>query len=117
MRFSRPQEAEADSLGLRYSDQGRYNPKEMLGVMRVLEDAMQGNTTPEWLSTHPYPDTRIKAIKAELSTTYATAAADASSVVNEAEYQKRMLLPLSKLPPAPKPACAADRCKRIEARK
>jgi predicted Zn-dependent protease len=106
LQFSRPQETEADSLGLRYMTRAHYNPKEMLGVMQVLEQAMQGNTTPEFFSTHPYPDTRIKAIKEELTKTYSAQAADSSSVVNAAEYQKRMLQPLSKLPPAPKPAPA-----------
>jgi predicted Zn-dependent protease len=103
LQFSRPQETQADSLGLRYMTRAHYNPKEMLGVMQVLQDAMKGNTTPEFFSTHPYPDTRIKAIKDELTKTYAAQAADSSSIVNEAEYQKRMLQPLSKLPPAPKP--------------
>ena len=106
LQFSRPQETQADSLGLRYMTKAHYNPKEMLGVMQVLEEAMKGNTTPEFFSTHPYPDTRIKAIQGELKNTYSAAAADASSITNAAEYQKRMLQPLAKLPPAPKPAPA-----------
>jgi predicted Zn-dependent protease len=95
LRFSRGQETQADSLGMRYMTRAGYNPNGMLGVMQVLQEAMKGNTTPEFFSTHPYPETRIKAISAALQKTYADAVNNPSAVVNEAEYKQRMLRPLS----------------------
>jgi predicted Zn-dependent protease len=90
LRFSRGQENEADSLGLRYMNKAGYDPKAMLGVMQVLEQAMKGNTTPEFFSTHPYPETRIKNIQGELQKTYAKSA----GVTNDQQYRQRMLTPL-----------------------
>jgi predicted Zn-dependent protease len=94
LRFSRGQENEADALGLRYMTKAGYDPKAMLGVMQVLQEAMKGNTTPEFFSTHPYPESRIKTIEALLQKKYAAAAANPQAVTNEAQYQQRMLKPL-----------------------
>jgi predicted Zn-dependent protease len=90
LRFSRAQENEADSLGLRYMTKAGYDPKQMLGVMQVLVEAMQGNRSPEFFSTHPYPETRIKTITEQLQKNYA----NAKGVTNEQQYQQRMLRPL-----------------------
>jgi predicted Zn-dependent protease len=95
LRFSRKQETEADALGMRYMTKAGYNPKAMLGVMEVLQQAMQGNTTPEFFSTHPYPDTRIKSITAALNKQYASVVNDPKYVLNEAQYQQRFLKPMS----------------------
>jgi predicted Zn-dependent protease len=95
LTYSRDQELEADSLGMRYMTKVKYNPVAMQGVMEVLQQAMQGNTTPEFFSTHPYPDTRIKAIQKALSTTYANVKNDPSFVLGEAEYQQKLLRPLN----------------------
>lgn len=92
LQFSRPQELEADSLGMRYMNKVGYDPAQMGGVMQVLLEAMKGNTTPELLSTHPYPDTRIKAINEALKTTYASGK---GATTNAAAYQQRMLAKLN----------------------
>jgi predicted Zn-dependent protease len=95
LRFSRSQETEADALGMRYMTRAGYNPKAMLGVMEVLQQAMQGNRTPEFFSTHPYPETRIKAIQAALSKDYAAVANDPKYLLNEQQYQQRFLRPMT----------------------
>jgi predicted Zn-dependent protease len=43
--------------------QAGYHPEGMLGVMEVLAEAARGSKQPEFLSSHPHPDTRIETIK------------------------------------------------------
>ncbi len=76
LKFSRDQESEADHLGMRYMTRAGYHPRAQMQVMQILDDASKeagGGSPPEFLSTHPYPETRIARIKGELRTTYANA--------------------------------------------
>ncbi len=60
LSFGRSQEIEADDLGLRYMVEAGYDPRGMLQVLDVLVEASQGGAPPEFLSTHPHPQTRIE---------------------------------------------------------
>lgn len=72
LKFSRDQESEADSLGMRYMTKAGYNPRGQLQVMEILAQASgSGGGTPEILATHPLPQTRIERVGKELQTTYA----------------------------------------------
>ncbi len=72
LKFSREQESEADSLGMRYMAKAGYNPHGQLEVMQVLKTASgSGGGTPEILATHPLPETRIQRVTQELNSTYA----------------------------------------------
>lgn len=71
LKFSRDQESEADSLGMRYMSKAGYNPKGQLEVMQILARAAGGGSTPEILATHPLPQTRIDRVNKELKSTYA----------------------------------------------
>lgn len=67
LKFSRDEESQSDSLGMRYMTKAGYNPEGILGVMEVLKQASQGaGGQPEWLSTHPLPETRIQRVMALL---------------------------------------------------
>lgn len=71
LRFGRSQELEADAQGLKYMTYAGYDPAALLDVMRVLDEATSGGgQPPEFLSTHPYPETRIEAIQAALQHEY-----------------------------------------------
>jgi predicted Zn-dependent protease len=70
LRFSREDEAQADSFGLKYMAQAGYNPTAMLNVMQVLKEASKGSHPPEFLTTHPLPETRIAAIQEQLDQEY-----------------------------------------------
>ena len=63
---SRAQESEADKLGLMYCALGGYNPQEAVTFWQRMASASSGQKPPEFLSTHPADETRIKAIQAEL---------------------------------------------------
>ena len=66
LKFGRADENESDSFGLRYMAQAGYDPREMLGVMEVLRAASKGGRTPEFMATHPLPDTRLREIEATI---------------------------------------------------
>lgn len=63
LKFGRSQELESDKLGLRYMAAAGYDPAALLDVMEVLRKATSGNKQPEFLSTHPYAENRIKQIR------------------------------------------------------
>jgi predicted Zn-dependent protease len=78
LSFSREQEYEADTLGLRYMIAGGYDPAGATGVLAALsresalEARIQGRTnrqTPEWASTHPLSENRMQRALAEARAT------------------------------------------------
>ena len=69
LRFSREQEYQADSLGLRYLVAAGYDPAGGPGILAALtrasaiEARVQGRDnrqTPEWASTHPLSENRVQ---------------------------------------------------------
>jgi predicted Zn-dependent protease len=104
LKYGRGEESEADALGMRYMARAGYNPKGQLQVMEILKEASKGaGGQPEWLSTHPAPETRIKEIKAALKDKYVKTQDNPAYVFDEASFAP-MLERLKRLPPAPKPS-------------
>tara|TARA_A100000164_G_C21869613_1_gene754434 strand:- start:53 stop:883 length:831 start_codon:yes stop_codon:yes gene_type:complete len=60
--FSRKQESEADYLGLVFSSLSGYDIRETSKLWERMKEANKGKSPPEFLSTHPSPDNRIKNI-------------------------------------------------------
>jgi predicted Zn-dependent protease len=63
MSYGREDELESDLWGVRLTAMAGYDPRSMLGVMRVLDEASQGQSPPEFLSTHPKPANRVAYIE------------------------------------------------------
>ena len=61
--FSRLQETEADHLGLIFMAIAGYDPDEAVEVWKRMAQMKEGQTPPEFLSTHPSDETRIRKIK------------------------------------------------------
>jgi predicted Zn-dependent protease len=70
LKYSRTDELEADHDGVKNMVAAGYDPRAMLGVMKVLEEASQGGHTPEFFATHPNPENRMEKIKAEIAQLY-----------------------------------------------
>jgi predicted Zn-dependent protease len=78
LSFSREQEYEADTLGLRYLVAAGYDPAGAAGILAALtrntalQLRVQGRTnrqTPEWASTHPLSENRMQRALAEARAT------------------------------------------------
>ncbi len=60
--FSRKQESEADYLGLIFSSLSGYDIRETTKIWERLKQFNKGKTPPEFMSTHPSAENRIKNI-------------------------------------------------------
>ncbi len=63
MKYGRDDELESDQLGVQIMGEAGYDPRAMIGVMRILEAANQGAAPPEFMSTHPDPGNRVGQIE------------------------------------------------------
>jgi predicted Zn-dependent protease len=69
LKFSREDENQADTLGLRYMTRAGYDPRQMIEVMEMLDRVSSSEGSgriPEWLSTHPNPENRIENIRTQV---------------------------------------------------
>ena len=65
--FNRKQESEADYLGLIFSSLSGYDIRETIKVWERMKEAKKGKEPPEFMSTHPSSDNRIKNINGWLN--------------------------------------------------
>ncbi len=65
MPFSRTQESEADTIGLRYMAEAGFNPDESITLWENMARE-GGGKPPEFLSTHPSDQTRMNALNRQL---------------------------------------------------
>jgi predicted Zn-dependent protease len=63
MKYGREAELESDDWGVRLCYQAGYDPRAMIGVMKVLDEASGGQAPPEFFSTHPKPANRVEFIE------------------------------------------------------
>ena len=60
--FNRKQESVADYLGMIFSSLSGYDIRETAKIWERMKEFNKGKSTPEFMSTHPSPDNRIKKI-------------------------------------------------------
>jgi predicted Zn-dependent protease len=65
LKFSRGDETEADRVGLELAARAGYDPRAGVTLWQKMERA-SGGAPPEWLSSHPAGNNRIREIEAEL---------------------------------------------------
>jgi predicted Zn-dependent protease len=65
LKFSRSAESEADALGTHLMAGAGYDPVEMAHLFEKLQSS-PGARNPQFLSDHPNPGNRVKAIEAEM---------------------------------------------------
>ena len=61
--FNRKQESEADYLGMIFSSLSGYDIRETVNIWERMKEFNKGKAPPEFMSTHPSADNRIKKIK------------------------------------------------------
>ena len=59
LKFSRDQEREADAYGFEFSLKAGYSPEGMYELFKKFKER-EKKRPPEWLSTHPLPESRIR---------------------------------------------------------
>ena len=89
LKFSRDDEREADTLGIRYSLGAGYDPEEMASFFHVLHriGERSGQKVPNWLSTHPEPLDREERILYELQS---RGVSSENLLVKEEEFKRRL---------------------------
>ena len=60
--FNRKQESEADYLGMIFSSLSGYDIRETVKIWERMQEYNKGKTPPEFMSTHPSAENRIKKI-------------------------------------------------------
>lgn len=71
LRYGRNDELEADNLGLRFMSEAAYDPRALIKVMSILEQASGGRARgPEWLQSHPNPGNRRESIQQYISSKF-----------------------------------------------
>ena len=65
LKFSRDDETEADLVGMELAARAGYNPQAGVSLWQKMSAANK-NAPPQWMSTHPSGETRIKEIEANL---------------------------------------------------
>lgn len=66
LKWSRSQESEADKYGVQFVYKAGYDPRGLLETFEIFKKE-EKIKQPEWLLTHPLPDTRIKQVKKLIS--------------------------------------------------
>jgi predicted Zn-dependent protease len=73
LKYGRQDETESDTTGIDYMVDAGYDPRGMLGVMQVLKKASEGRgggRQPEFMQSHPLPETRLQQIAQTIEKTY-----------------------------------------------
>ena len=60
--FNRKQESEADYLGMIFSSLSGYDIRETTKIWKRMKELTKGKAPPEFLSTHPSAENRIRKI-------------------------------------------------------
>ena len=89
LKFGRDDERQSDSLGVRYSLEAGYDPREMAAFFEVLDrmGERSGDELPGWLSTHPQPEDREQRILQQFE---AEASGDRNLRVGEDEFKRHI---------------------------
>jgi predicted Zn-dependent protease len=70
MKYGREDELQSDNLGVLFMSEAGYDPRALIAVMGILDEAAGGQAPPEWMSTHPSHGNRVATIQAAIDKVY-----------------------------------------------
>lgn len=72
LSYSRDNEKESDTFGMRFAARAGYHPEGIINVMKMLEQVTHehGGGPPEFLSSHPDPGNRVDYLTRQLNNEY-----------------------------------------------
>lgn len=70
MKYGREDELQSDELGVKFMAEAGYDPRAMIGVQEILNEAAGGGAPPEFMSTHPSTGNRIAIIQETIDEVY-----------------------------------------------
>lgn len=76
LKYGREDELESDHWGVRLLARSGYDPRALIRVMEILDEASPGGKPPEFMSSHPDPGNRIERIKAEIAEVFPSGVPD-----------------------------------------
>jgi len=103
LSYSRGQEHESDTLGVRYMVEAGYDPMGQVQVMQILADASGSAGGVEWLQTHPLPQSRVDELEQLIESQYAYTQNNPNFVTRPDAFQTHVLDRLKQLPPPAHP--------------
>ncbi len=93
--YSRLHESEADAVGLKFAAGAGYDPRAAISFWQRMQTANEGKARPpEWLSTHPSNETRIKNLR-ELAPRYVPLYEQAKKKYDDAAMGEGEIAPLA----------------------
>jgi Zn-dependent protease with chaperone function len=78
LRYSRDFEKQADLLGSQIMARAGYDPRELAHMFETIERESKGESSPQWMSSHPNPGNRTAYITKEAEALTISKAADTS---------------------------------------
>lgn len=70
LKYGREDELESDRLGFEFMTQAGYDPRGIVELMQILNNASQAGRSPEFLSSHPNPGNRVEQLRNLIAQTY-----------------------------------------------
>jgi predicted Zn-dependent protease len=70
LKYGRGDEIQADTLGVRLMSEAGYDPRAMIDVMRILEQASGSGRAPDFMSSHPDPGNRRGVIQGAIQSRF-----------------------------------------------
>jgi predicted Zn-dependent protease len=88
LSYGRKDELESDTLGIEFMGEAGYDPRAMIGVMDILENASDGQGRgPSWLQSHPDPGNRRDSIRQRIAEKFPNGVPGGRGTGNSVEFQ------------------------------
>jgi len=92
LKYGRDDELQADALGVRYTARSGWDPGGVAGMLgtldRIADESADRRGVPNWLSTHPAPEDRVRQVQSVIA--QARAETTVSRAADREDYLRRI---------------------------